>query len=225
MLSPAVRELVDCLSAHAQPENAAKMNAYFKQQFEFLGIRKPELAALTKTWVKERGARRTDDLPELIQELWSLPGREYQYVALLLLTRQARYLRREDIEWLEALVVRQSWWDSVDPLAADVLGAYFRNFPETIAPYTEKWIRSDPMWLRRTALLFQLKYKERTDWGRLTDYVLLCADERPFFIRKAIGWALREYGKTNPDAVVRFVREHKDKLSPLSSREALKNIP
>lgn len=202
---------------------AVKMKAYMRDQFEFLGIRKPELKTLLKAWMQERGLPTADELVSVIHELWDLPEREYQYVALEILQRQARQFRLEDIELLEYLVVNKSWWDTVDEVAGGLIGRYFLKYPEQIAPYTERWIQSENLWLKRSALIFQLKYRDQTNWELLTTYILQCAEHRDFFIRKAIGWALRQYARTNPDAVVQFVRDHEDLLSPLSVREALKH--
>lgn len=120
-------------------------------------------------------------------------------------------------EWM---ITTKSWWDTVDCIAPQCCGPLFAREPQLIQRYSERWVVSDHLWLRRAALLFQLKFKEQTDEALLFRYILLNADSDEFFIQKAIGWALREYAKTAPDTVRRFIQEHP--LKPLSKRESLK---
>ncbi|CAM2788276.1 DNA alkylation repair protein [Paenibacillus sediminis] len=216
-----VDELTKLLSAHAHQENAKSMKAYMKNHFEFLGIRKPDLNAITKQFIKEHGIPTDlEQLLHVVTKLWELPEREYQYVALELLGKKKKQLTKENITFLERLVISKSWWDTVDFIAPHIIGHLFSKYPEMIPSYTDKWIQSNNMWLQRSAILFQLKYKSKTDTEVLYRVIEACADSSQFFIRKAIGWALREYSKTDPTAVVNFVQTHQ--LSSLSEREALK---
>ena len=128
----------------------------------------------------------------------------------------------QDIELFELMITNKSWWDTVDLIATNLVGAYFKLFPEQIIPVTKKWMNSDNMWLQRTCLIFQLKYKEEIDTDLLTDYILQLKDTKEFFINKAIGWILREYTRKNPEWVIDFVNKYE--LSNLSKREALKLI-
>ena len=123
---------------------------------------------------------------------------------------------------MEYCIVHKSWWDSVDHLAGYCLGPYFKLFPHQLPAVTDRWNESDNMWLQRSSIMFQKAYKKETDVALLKKYILHCKDSKEFFIRKAIGWALREYSKTDPDWVIKFVERHP--LSPLSKREALKRI-
>lgn len=123
---------------------------------------------------------------------------------------------------MEFCLTHKSWWDSVDHIASEWLGSYFKQFPEKIAAVTGKWNRSDNIWLQRSSIMFQKSYKKDTDTVLLASYILHCKDSDEFFIRKAIGWALREYSKTDPGWVKKFVQQQA--LSPLSKREALKRI-
>ena len=120
------------------------------------------------------------------------------------------------------MIITKSWWDTVDRIASRLVGFYFREHKELIEPYTEKWMYYGNMWLQRTALLFQLKYKKETDTDLLFGYIQALAESPEFFIQKAIGWALREYSKTAPKTVKQFVDS--TLLAPLSKREALKII-
>jgi 3-methyladenine DNA glycosylase AlkD len=213
-------EIMRLFSANAVQENADPMQQYMRNQFPFLGIRTPLRKELTRQLVGTYG------LPEewrpVVRELWVLPEREYQYVALDLLHRLRKQLMSNDIQLLEELITSKSWWDTVDTLAGTLVGFHFRMYPELIRPHVEKWLGSDSIWLQRTAILFQLKYKEQTDVPLLFHTIRACADSREFFLQKAIGWALREYAKTDPEAVLGFVET--EKLAPLSQREALKHL-
>jgi 3-methyladenine DNA glycosylase AlkD len=210
------------LRGHADPEKAVPMAAYMKNHFPFLGIRSPELNALGAQFLKAHKLPAGAELAGVVRELWLLPEREFHYTALGLLDKQRRKTEPDHIELLEELIVTDSWWDTVDMIASRLVGAHFVRYPEQIPAYTERWIAADDMWLRRTALLYQLGYKQLTDADRLFDYIRRCAEDREFFIRKAIGWALREYSKTDADAVRRFIAA--TALQPLSVREGLKVI-
>ncbi|MNI03646.1 DNA alkylation repair enzyme [compost metagenome] len=193
-----------------------------RDQFSFLGIRSPERVALTKAFIKEYGTPEGDNLQAAVLELWRLPEREFHYTAMVLLEKKKKKSELSRIDLLEQLVVDNSWWDTVDFLASHLIGAQFTLFPELIPSYTQRWIESDNMWLQRTAILFQLGYKKRTDTDLLWSFIRHTADSKEFFIRKAIGWALREYSKTDEAAVRRFLDE--TQLSPLSVKEALKFV-
>ncbi|NBD26826.1 DNA alkylation repair protein [Paenibacillus glycinis] len=214
--------LEELLRSHANAEQAASMEAYMRNQFSFLGIRNPERTALVKQYMKERGVPAGAELETAVRRLWLLPEREFPYTALMLLEKRKKDLRAEQTELLEFLITTQAWWDTVDMIASHLAGTLFAKHPELVPAFPEKWIASDNLWLRRSAILFQLGYKERTDAALLFALITRTAREGDFFMRKAIGWALREYGKTDPEAVRAFVREHE--LSPLSVREALKHI-
>jgi 3-methyladenine DNA glycosylase AlkD len=121
---------------------------------------------------------------------------------------------------VERLVTTKSWWDTVDSLAKGGAGALVLRHPD-LAATMDRWIDDGNIWLRRTAILHQLGFKERTDAARLFRYCALRAGEQEFFIRKALGWALREYSKVDAEAVRAFVSEHERELSGLSKREAL----
>jgi 3-methyladenine DNA glycosylase AlkD len=120
------------------------------------------------------------------------------------------------------MITHNSWWDSVDSTNSHVIGKFFLQFPEYIEDYTYKWNRSNNIWLQRMSILFQLMYKEKTNTTLLTDYIEFCQLEEDFFIRKAIGWALRAYAYTDSKWVIKFVKSH-PQLSNLSKREALKH--
>lgn len=210
------------LRAHANLDKAGPMEAYMRHLFPFLGIKSPERVALVKGFIQEHGVPpQGEELTNTIREVWKLPEREFHYAALQLLEKQLKKLDPAAIDLLEELVITHSWWDTVDTLASRLIGSHFTKYPDLIPIYTERWIESDNMWLQRSALLFQLSYKSRTDSALLFDYIRRTAHSQEFFLRKAIGWTLREYSKTDESAVRQFVAE--TVLSPLSVREALKH--
>jgi 3-methyladenine DNA glycosylase AlkD len=164
-----------------------------------------------------------DDLRDVALACWDLPEREYRYFALDWLSRYASLGTAEFLATARFLITTDPWWDTVDGLASKVVGTIVSTHPATVSTM-DSWLADDDMWLIRTALLHQLTYKDRTDAERLFRYCLARAGHRDFFIRKAIGWALRQYAWTDPAEVRRFVASRGDALSPLSRREALKNI-
>lgn len=220
--------LQELLESHADGENAEPMRQYMQDRFEFYGIKTPKRRALVKAFFEEKGLPPSELLVPLVDELWERPQREYQYAAVGVLQKMMKSRETppispgEMIELFERLITTKSWWDTVDGIATRVVGVFFQRYPEFIESCTDKWISSGNIWLQRTAILFQLKYKERTDEALLFSIVRQLTDSREFFIRKAIGWALHEYSKTFPLRVVRFVRE--TPMAPLSKREALKVI-
>jgi 3-methyladenine DNA glycosylase AlkD len=151
-----------------------------------------------------------------------MPEREYKYFAMELMVKMKKKAGHDAIHFYEGLLTRGSWWDTIDLIAPSLVGYHLRQFPEERQGYVDKWIHSGNMWLQRSSILFQLKYKKETDTRLLTDIILRLNYSKEFFIRKAIGWSLREYSKTDPAFVKKFVAEHE--LSGLSRREALKRI-
>ncbi|GEN88180.1 DNA alkylation repair protein [Oceanobacillus sojae] len=212
----------DLLLKYADSNEAVKMKRYMRNQYEFYGLRAPQRKELVRSLIKKQGTPQEEHFREIIQELWEFPERDYQSIALELLDRKIKHFKEKDIELLEYLVINKSWWDTVDWIATKHVGHYFMQHPQNKKAVTGKWIDSENIWLQRTAILFQLKYKKLTDEDLLFRYINQCLGSEEFFINKAIGWALREYSKTNPQSVLEFV--DKTPLSRLSKTEALKAI-
>jgi 3-methyladenine DNA glycosylase AlkD len=213
-----VRTVRAALQPLADPARAAGMAAYMKERFPFLGVQTPDRRAALKPLMRDfRG-----DPVAAAQILWQEPEREFQYVACDLLRTQAEELSPAQLPALEALVTAKSWWDTVDGLA-QTMGLLVLRERKLIARM-DQLIRDENLWLRRVALLHQLGWKSETDQERLFRYCLLCAPEREFFIRKAIGWALRQYARTAPDTVRAFLLAHQGVLSALTIREAGKHL-
>lgn len=196
------------------------MSAYMREQFPFLGIKSPERRALFKQFLTENGLPSVESLEESVWAMWQLPEREYQYLAIGLLEKMRRKVGPEVIELYEKLVVTHAWWDTVDGLASNIIGFHFERFPDLQDPWISKWRASEDFWLRRITLLFQLRYKDKTDVPLLFALIEENRESKEFFIQKAIGWALREHSKTDGDLVEEFIA--KTELAPLSAREGLK---
>jgi 3-methyladenine DNA glycosylase AlkD len=226
-VTPLATEVVDRLkgvyAAAADPERASAMRAYMREQFPFLGIPAPVQAKLARPVMA--GIKKPDeaDLRDIALACWDLDAREYQYFACKLLRKHNRTLSPAFLSTSSALVTSKSWWDTVDELAAHVVGPIVYADRQQ-ARVMDDWSTDDNLWLVRTAILHQLGYREATDATRLFHYCSIQAERPEFFIRKAIGWALREYSKSDPVAVRDFVSAHQGRLSGLSSREAVRLI-
>ena len=161
-----------------------------------------------------------DDLAELAGRLWEQPEREFQYAGCAFLDRHQKLLTPGSLALLRILITTKSWWDTVDALATGCVGPLVLRNPGLTAAM-DNWVLSENVWLARAAIVHQVGARAETDTERLFRYALLRAGDREFFIRKAIGWSLRDYSWRNPDAVAAFVAEHEAELSPLTKREAL----
>lgn len=208
------------LRSHADPTLAVPMARYMRNQFPYLGIKTPERRAL----FRQHAASDLPSVPDtdrVVRELWELPEREFQYAAIELVEKQALKLPEDFGSTLHYLITSKSWWDTVDSLSKSV-GLHFKRYPEAKEDWLPRWRQSDNIWLRRTALLFQLHYKEQTDFPLLCAIIKENLGSKEFFINKAIGWALRQFARQDSAAVKRFADSQK--LQPLSRREALKHV-
>lgn len=214
-----LRALKQTFEAHADPVLALPMARYMKNQFPFLGLKAPQRSALTREFLRDHGLPPGEAIEPVVRALWKLRQREYHYAALDILER---FLRRKknlvEVAFLQELIVHNSWWDTVDWLATRIVGELFRKQPELIPKTIPTWLGSRNLWLQRVCLLFQLKYKVATDKNLLLGCIKQLSSSPEFFIQKAIGWAFREYSKTNPQWVKEVVSELP--LAPLSRREA-----
>jgi len=192
-----------------------------KNKFLFLGIKKPKRAELTKQFLTEVAKSHGSKYPEVVLALWEMPEREFQYVAMDLLWKVKRHWQTEHVWLCERLIMSKSWWDTVDFLAVRALGEYLKDKPELLREKMSEWTRSRNLWLNRTAILVQLKYKSKTNKDWLLQAIEPHVQSKEFFHQKAIGWALREYAYTDL-AWVKSTCEALP-LSNLSIREALKH--
>ena len=207
---------------HRNADDAAAMEAYMKGIAPFFGIKAGPRRELLAEHIAMHGAPPLDELPAIARAAFACPEREMHHTAVDLLMKHARKLSPEHLPLVEELITTKSWWDTVDALAIHVAGVILKRHPKEIAKWNERWITSDDMWLNRTAILFQNRWKKDTDQALLFANIDRHAAHNDFFMRKAIGWALRELGATDPEAVKRFVKTRK--LSGLSEREALRKL-
>jgi 3-methyladenine DNA glycosylase AlkD len=201
---------------------ATNAKAYLLHQYSFFGIKAPVRRSLSKTHYKTYPIHNLNELETIVLECWQLPEREYQYFALELMGFHKKLWTPDIIGLIEYCLITKSWWETVDGICSEVLDKYFRLYPQQIAIITSRWNASDNIWLQRSSIMFQRTLKKNTDIELLSAYILHCKNSKEFFVRKAIGWALREYSKTNPEWVIEFVQQNE--LHPLSRREALKRI-
>jgi 3-methyladenine DNA glycosylase AlkD len=219
-MHPYLQPLSEVFHLNTNQEIAFSMKKYMKGQHEYFGIKSPERRESKKEFLRKHGLPKPEILPVIVKGCWELPQREYQYFIMEVLERLAKKAEKERIDLYEFMILNKSWWDTVDYIASNLVGVHFQKYPEMIYPVTEKWMDSGNMWLQRTSLLFQLKYKKKTDVDLMSDYIQRLQGSKEFFINKAIGWILREYSKTDDDWVRNYVQNYQ--LAPLSRREALK---
>ena len=212
------------LSALADPAKATPMQAYMKTTMPFHGVPKPIRVPIARQLRKDFSPSDAESYRANVLALWALPHREEKYLAIGYAGDFKKHITLDQIDLYRQLITEGAWWDFVDEVASKLVGTVVRNDRDRMRPVLEEWIDHPDMWLRRTAILSQLGHRAETDWAMLSDFVLRRASETEFFIRKAIGWALREYAKTEPATVRRFLVEHRSALSSLSYREAAKHL-
>jgi 3-methyladenine DNA glycosylase AlkD len=216
------------LAAAGDPDRAVQQQAYMKSAMPFRGVTLPEVRRIAKAALKEHPLRDQSDLIAAVRDLWDNANyREERYAGLTVL-QVPKHRSWRDLSLLplyEHLVVTGRWWDFVDDLASHSIGELLRAYPTQVAPVMRSWASDDDLWRRRAALVCQVGAKAETDPELLADIITGAVGERDFFVRKGIGWALRDYARTDPAWVRSFVAEHADRLSPLSIREATKHLP
>ncbi len=206
---------------HANPEVATKQKAYMRNQFDFFGLKAGERRDIQKPFFIKEYLPPKEDVDKLVKKLWTQPEREFHHFAQELAFKYIKKLDKKDIQLFEYMITHKSWWDTVDYIATKLVGGYMKKFPEETEKCVKRWLASGNIWLQRTALIFQLKYKEDLDSDLMASTINALLGSKEFFINKAIGWVLREYSRTDPEWVQDFV-EKTPKLHGLSRREALR---
>jgi len=220
--SAIVRFVSDSLALHANPRKAIEMAAYMKTAMPFYGVQQSARGVIQRD-IKTRfkvASRR--DYERVVLSLWRLRHREEKYLAIAVAQMYPDFIRPESIPLYERLIREGAWWDFVDEIAGRILGRLLLNDRREVWASIDRWIDDDDLWIRRAAIICQLKLKEHTDHARLFRYCLARAGDEDFFIRKGIGWALRQYSYTAPERVRGFLLENRNRLSPLSYREGAK---
>lgn len=201
-------------------EQSEAMAKYMRNMFPFLGLKKPERSALSKEFLKIKKKDTRVDW-DFIFKAYNMPEREFQYLAIDYMDRAKSLFTPDDMDKIEILLTTKSWWDTVDAINRTV-GYIAMKYPEVREDIILKWMKADNIWLNRISIIFQLKYKDKTDTDFLSKAILHNSQTTEFFINKAIGWALREYSKTNKEWVKQFIENNS--LSKLSIREGSKYI-
>ncbi|MBN3036412.1 MAG: DNA alkylation repair protein [Bacteroidales bacterium] len=212
--------LAEQFRMNADQKEAVFMKKYMRGQYDYYGIKTPLRRELLRTFLSEYGLPPADHTEALVRHCWKLNERDYQYVAMEILGRLIKRIAPGFTELFDYMILTKSWWDTVDYIAGHLVGIHFKRYPEMIEPWIPRWMDSDNIWLQRTCMLFQLHYKQQTDTALMAKCIRRLYGSGEFFINKAIGWALREYSKTDAQWVLQFVK--KEPLAPLSRREALK---
>ena len=218
-----IKPLTERFQEYANTEKAKQMSKYMRHLSIFYGIQATILKPLIRAFLKDYGLPAPEIFNDVIKELWGLDQRENQYAALFIMEKAMKKAEKERIGLYEWTILEKSWWDTIDFISPKLVGWHMKQYPDLILPITRKWIDSGNIWLQRSSLLFQFKYKKETDTELMAKYVHELKGSKDFFIRKAIGWLLREYSKTNPEWVESFIKDNQD-LSGLSKREGMKAI-
>ncbi len=215
-------ELEAAFQEKSNAQNAFAMAKYMRNHFSFFGLKTEDRRHIFKEIWKENQQEVSENTREIALELFAKKQRELHYCAIEILIKNGKgNYKKEDLKLIEKFLITNSWWDSVDTISKYILGEYLLEFPLETKKVVEHFSNSENMWLNRSVILFQLGYKHKTNFDLLQSQCEKHKISGEFFIQKAIGWALREYAKTNPEAVINYV--NKTNLKPLSKKEALKN--
>jgi len=212
------------LRERADPPKAVDMQAYMKTEMPFYGVQKPARALILRQLVQGFPPADRDGYEDLVLGLWSLPHREEKYLALGVAGHFRDFVDTASLPLYRRLILEGAWWDFVDEVATHLVGHLVVHHPAEVWPEVDTWIDDADIWLRRSAIICQVGAKEKTDTTRLFAFCEARLEEKEFFIRKAIGWALRQHARIDPEMVARFVETQRGRLSGLSYREATKHI-
>ena len=217
-------KLLDLITDFEENRNellAESMSKYMKDKFRFLGVRATTRTEIYKKYFPDTRKTKIIDW-DFVESCWNKEEREFQYVVVYYLKAMQKFLKREDISKLKYLIVTKSWWDTVD-LLAKVIGSLVIRI-EGYDKIMLEWSKDSNIWLRRVAILYQLSLKDKVDEIILDKILVDNLGDNEFFINKAVGWALRDYSKFNPEWVREFIKKNKDNMANLSIREASKYI-
>jgi 3-methyladenine DNA glycosylase AlkD len=212
------------LSAEGDSARAARMAAYMKTDMPFYGVQKPARAVIFREMVNRFPVEDRAACRAAVAALWGEPHREEKYLAIALARHHDEFVTRAEAPAYERMIREGAWWDFVDEIAMRLIGRVLERDRAAMAPLLAKWIDDEDMWIRRSAIIAQVAHKDATDAAMLFEFCRRRAHEKEFFIRKAIGWALRTYAEVDPPAVRRFLRDEKPRLSGLSYREAARAL-
>ena len=214
-------KLYEEMIQHKNEEQAQKMSKYMLNKFEYIGIKTPERREIFKNFFKEYKNEEKIDW-EFVNKCWENKYREFQYIAADYLKNMKDKLTIDDIPKLKQLILKKSWWDTIDNLDMTIGALALKD--SNVNKILLEWSLDENIWLRRIAIDHQLLRKEKTNTELLEKILKNNLGQAEFFINKAIGWALRDYSKTNPEWVKNFIEENKEKMAKLSIKEASKYL-
>ena len=214
-------DLITDLEENRNELLAESMSKYMQDKFRFLGVRGATRTEIYKKYFPDARKTKTIDW-DFVENCWNKEEREFQYAVVYYLKAMQKFLKREDISRLKYLIVTKSWWDTVD-LLAKVVGSLIIRI-EGYDQIMLEWSKDSNIWLRRVAILYQLSLKDKVDKQVLDKILVNNLGDSQFFINKAVGWALRDYSKYNPEWVREFIKKNKENMANLSIREASKYI-
>lgn len=223
MAQTIINALIEQFTRHASDSIAQSQRAYMLHQFSYFGIPTPLRRSLQKQIFKEYKINSYDQLISIIDTMWHHEKREMHYTAMELAYHYRALWQPGILSHFKTMIETNSWWDTVDYIASKLVGTLLLQHPDLIS-HMDRWITDPNKWVRRSALIFQLLYKDKTDVHRLIGYCEQQLADTDFFIRKAIGWALRQYSKTDPSTVKEFVEKHHHAMSRVTYNEAVKYI-
>jgi 3-methyladenine DNA glycosylase AlkD len=224
-----VDDIRAALAAVADPHKAAPMQAYMKSTMPNLGVQKPARVAAIRPILRRHRLPDRSTWQDTIRQLWDHARYREERYAATDVARHRPYAKwatdPRSLELYDHLIVTGAWWDHVDEVAIKLVGPLLRAHPEPVAREMRRWARDADRWRRRASVICQIGSRDATDTALLAECVLANADDPDFFLRKGIGWALREHVKTDPDWVRAFTTSYRARLSPLSLREATRSLP
>ncbi len=216
-------DLLDSLALYAENSRKKKMEAYMRNQFVFMGVMATERKECFKNWYRNLEIKSEENLLLLANQMWRSEFREIKYCTIDLMLKLKKHWTKESYMFFLDMIVSESWWDTVDMIASNLVGKYLLSHePEILEKESQAFIESNNLWLQRTSLIFQLKYKDRLHKALLESNIQQLKTDKEFFIQKAIGWSLREASKTNPIWVKDII--HRLEIEGLAKKEASKYL-
>ena len=223
-MHPIINYIRQALQDQANLAQAPAMQAYMKSEMPYRGVKSAVQKQIQSAALKAYPVEGFADYISVIDTLWDAEYREERYAAIGVARRVKKFQTLEALPIYRMMIETGAWWDYVDSIAADLIGAILQRYPYEMKPELRAWIDDDHLWIRRSALLAQLRFKAETDERMLFEFCEKRLDESSFWIRKAVGWALREYSKTAPDAVRAFFQRYQERMSGVTKREVVKYI-
>lgn len=222
MVEEYIQFLEEEFKARRVESDALPMAKYMKNKFEFYGVKSQLRKSINKEARDRFQLSSFEEVEQLVNQLWARPYRELQYTAIDILVRKKKILAKKDLPWIESLIETKSWWDTVDGLAPNVAGYLFFNDRKLLKQYVLRWRENTSIWLQRSSLICQLRFKDEVDANLLFETIDFLSDSKEFFVNKAAGWSLRQYSKFYPEKVKSFMESRS--LHPLIRREGSKHI-